>query len=106
MRRSVRIYFAAIIFCLGLVSCGSQDPTPSEMIDHDSQEQEIIFFADRNEIAQGECTLLRWEVMGGFEVHINDEVLPMAGEMEICPTETQGICTGCGYGNTRGGTYG
>jgi len=89
MRRSVWILFVAVIGCVFLASCGSQSPPPHEVNEAEPPEQEFIFIADRYEITQGECTTLRWEVIGGYAVFFYDEELPAAGEREICPPESR-----------------
>ncbi|MFC2065058.1 WD40/YVTN/BNR-like repeat-containing protein [Chloroflexota bacterium] len=89
MKRLICVFFTAIICCLLLASCGNPDAPSPEMNEADSPEQEFILVADRYEIAQGECTFLRWEVIGGYGVLFYDEALPSAGELEICPFETQ-----------------
>ena len=49
----------------------------------------VIFEARPPEILQGECSVLVWEVnpLEGGETIIQGELVPPAGEMEVCPTE-------------------
>ena len=99
MKRSVRMFFVSIISFFLLVSCQDQDlPSPGLELD-EPPEQEFIFISDRYEINEGECTILRWEVIGGYEVAFDGEVLPLDGEMEVCPPETRIYVFGADMGS-------
>ena len=98
MKRSFWILFIAVIGLGLLVSCKNQDTPSPELNGAEQPEQEFIFFSDRYDITQGECTILRWEVIGGYGVLFYDEELPLAGEMEICPTETEIYVLGADMG--------
>ncbi len=98
MRRSIWILFVAVIGCILLASCGNQATQPPEVNEAEPSEQEFIFIADHYEITRGECTTLRWEVIGGYAVFFYDEELPAAGEREICPPETRIYVLGADMG--------
>lgn len=51
-------------------------------------EVQIEFIADRTRLEQGECTLLRWQVVGGFGVELDGRSVNKIGEMRVCPKET------------------
>ena len=73
------IIASAILIPLVLVGCGpGTDALPPE-------NEVALFQADRVELSLGECTLLRWEVLRGFGARLDGEIVPMAGEMEVCP---------------------
>ncbi|MBN2045932.1 MAG: hypothetical protein JW757_12995 [Anaerolineales bacterium] len=80
-----------IVVIILLVSCGSQSEPPPEALEPEplKAEQAVIFFADRGDLAAGECTFIRWEVVGSYMIVINNQEVPPAGEQEVCPTETQ-----------------
>jgi len=55
--------------------------------------EEVSFWADRNVIAPGECTILRWEVPGAERAILYGPgfdylQVPAAGEREVCLEET------------------
>ena len=73
-----RFYF--IVICLFVLSaCGGKTSTSTGG---------VSFTADRTALEAGECTLLRWQVSGGFGVTLNGEEIPEVGEAEVCPIET------------------
>lgn len=51
-------------------------------------ELQIEFIADRTRLEPGECTLLRWQVVGGFGVELDGRPVNKTGEMRVCPKET------------------
>lgn len=51
-------------------------------------EVQIRFTADRTNIRVGECTVLRWSVLGGYGVEIDGKRVERSGEMQVCPKET------------------
>ncbi len=54
--------------------------------------------ADRTNINAGECTQLRWNVKGGYQVQINGNIQSWAGEQQECPTQstTYSLCVDTG----------
>ncbi len=51
-------------------------------------EVQIEFVADRTRLELGECTILRWQVVGGFGVTLNNQPVNRAGETRVCPRES------------------
>lgn len=51
-------------------------------------EVQIEFVADRTRLEPGECTILRWQVVGGFGVELDGRLVNKTGEMRVCPKET------------------
>jgi len=51
-------------------------------------EVKITFTVDRPELRAGECTILHWQVDGGFQVTLNEQPVEKTGEREICPEVT------------------
>ena len=49
---------------------------------------QISFDADRTSINQGECTLLRWNVQGGYSVQLDDQKVDHTGQQQVCPPQT------------------
>lgn len=82
------LFVTLLCTCVLLAACGGQ-PAGSDKNEVSQNEIEVIFFADRPDIEQGECTVIRWEVAGGFAVFLGDEEVPKAGERDVCPPETR-----------------
>ena len=51
-------------------------------------EVQIEFVAERTRLEPGECTILRWQVVGGFGVTLNGQSVNRTGEMRVCPKES------------------
>lgn len=51
-------------------------------------EVQIEFVADRTRLGPGECTILRWQVVGGFGVTLNNQPVERRGETHVCPRES------------------
>lgn len=51
-------------------------------------EVQIEFVADRTRLEPGECTVLRWQVVGGFGVELDGRLVNRTGEMRVCPKES------------------
>ncbi len=51
-------------------------------------EVQIEFVADRTRLEPGECTILRWQVVGGFGVELDGRLVNRTGEMRVCPKES------------------
>jgi len=72
--------------CAAAAACGS---TPGEPpVTPAPPEVSIAFRADRTELAAGECTVLIWQVEGGFGVVLDGRPVQRAGTLEVCPVET------------------
>jgi len=65
-------------------ACGGQATEPPATADF------ITFTAERSNLQAGECTVLRWEVTGGFGVTLDAQPVDKIGQMEVCPAETRG----------------
>lgn len=81
MKAKIVISMIGILF---LVSCGGKVATST------ATPEKIIFSTDLLQLQPGECTLLHWEVIGGFGVTLNSQPVDKTGQMEVCPTETRG----------------
>jgi hypothetical protein len=46
---------------------------------------EVSFSADRTELTKGECTDLKWEVVGAISVELDNRSVEPEGEKEVCP---------------------
>lgn len=68
-----------IFLLIDLCACGGQASPVVET---------ITFTVDRTSLQAGECTILHWEVTGGFGVTIDTQPVDKAGRMEVCPAET------------------
>lgn len=53
-------------------------------------EPQITFTADRTDLSPGECATLRWSIEGGtvFGARLNEESVALAGQRQVCPSET------------------
>jgi len=70
---------SSVLFALMIsLACGNV-PTPR------SAGVQIAFTADRASLQSGECTTLRWDVVGGFGVALDGEVVERAGQRQVCP---------------------
>ncbi|MEJ2013970.1 MAG: hypothetical protein P8X64_17310, partial [Anaerolineales bacterium] len=86
-----------ILACI-LAACGNQaapQPTETKEIATAAEPAEpgeangIFITAEHFDLQPGECTVLHWEVVEGFSASLNGEPVPMVGQMEVCPPETQ-----------------
>jgi acetyl esterase/lipase len=73
-----------------LVGCGEQT---SNIKDRSETETPIVsvaidMIAERPILEPGECTLIEWNVQGGFGVELNGEIVDPAGQKTVCPEET------------------
>jgi acetyl esterase/lipase len=50
---------------------------------------QVAFTADRASLQPGECTTLRWDVVGGFGVALDGEVVERTGQRQVCPEESR-----------------
>ncbi|MEJ2757814.1 MAG: hypothetical protein P8046_04955 [Anaerolineales bacterium] len=78
---------AAVLFFLA--ACGGAPQATNLPEQAPSQEVAIIFFSDTDSIQPEHCTILHWDVQGGFGPALNGEEIPLSGEQEVCPGETQ-----------------
>jgi len=109
---------AVLLLSTGAVSCGPQQTTPSEPpaggappaepppgepppgqpqpgepppeAPGGGEEAIIMLVASPEEIPQGGCSLLRWEVNAPPEWHVllDGQEMPQVGELEVCPPAT------------------
>ncbi len=75
-----------LVVSTGVVSCAPC----SSILPIPGGEPEIHFWAHDEMVPPGDCTLLRWEVIGaeGYPVFLNGEQVPSGGEEEVCLDET------------------
>lgn len=78
-KRLFRILF--LVTMLILAGCGKQAAT-------EPSQGEVIFLADPPEVQTGNCTMLVWDASSAFEVRLDGELVTLAGNREVCPTET------------------
>jgi photosystem II stability/assembly factor-like uncharacterized protein len=74
--------FSILLMAILAAACAAKSvsPTPATA--------EITFTAERSELLPGECTLLEWQVSGGFGVTLDDKTVDKTGKQEACPRET------------------
>jgi len=80
---SFRILLFSLVLLAGiLVSCGQKngDTTGGEIT--------IDLVAADPIIAKGSCTIIEWNVQGGFGAELNGEAVESAGQKSICPENT------------------
>lgn len=58
-------------------------PTPT----YPPRRYSVSFEADETTIKQGDCTTLRWEVIGASAVTLEDRSVDPEGKKEVCPDE-------------------
>ncbi len=51
-------------------------------------EVQIEFVAERTRLEPGECTMLHWQVVGGFGVTLSNKSVERAGSTQVCPRES------------------
>ena len=72
-----------LVLMLLLASCGPAAAPPPET------SQQILFVAEPEQIAPGECATLQWQIsLPHVEVIMDGENLPDQGSKEVCPSET------------------
>jgi hypothetical protein len=47
----------------------------------------VSFEADETELTEGDCTNLRWEVVGAETITLDDRDVEPEGKKEVCPDE-------------------
>jgi acetyl esterase/lipase len=83
---SFQILILSLVLLAGiLVGCGKEG-------DHLTQAPGVAvtidFTAERQTLKPGECTLIEWDVQGGFSVVLNDENMGFSGQKSVCPEKT------------------
>jgi hypothetical protein len=58
-------------------------PTPT----YPPRRYKVSFEADETDLTEGECTDLRWEVVGAVAVTLDGRSVEPEGEKEVCPDE-------------------
>lgn len=72
-----------------LIAGGGIGRTQSLMVNVAEPPQvQIDFFAESTNIKQGDCTVLVWNVRGGFAVTLDKALVDRTGKIQVCPQET------------------
>lgn len=75
--------------CTSVVTVGDlETATPSPKAPQFLGELQISFSADRASLEPGECTTLRWTVVGGVAQELDGQPVDPSGELEVCPDAT------------------
>jgi hypothetical protein len=59
-------------------------PTPISPTPH----AQIVFTVDQPSIRLGDCTMLRWNVQGGYSVQLDGQGVERIGQKQVCPRQT------------------
>jgi len=83
----------ARVIVVGTVAPQKMTPVGTQPEASPPAEVRMVFTADRNELQLGECTILRWEVEGGFEVLLGrmgepGDKVGRSGQTQVCPDGT------------------
>ncbi len=74
-------------------------PAPASLPPAIPSEIQITFTADRNNLKQGECAILQWNVQGSAEVvQLNNQQVNRSGQAQVCPQETTTFTLRAGTG--------
>jgi len=94
IQRSLVVFCAVIILIGSLSSCtqstgpGGEDESQLEEPQSGGEAHILNYSAHREELHQGECTVLEWQVQGGYSVNLNGQPVGFEGVMDICPEQT------------------
>jgi photosystem II stability/assembly factor-like uncharacterized protein len=86
IKEGIRTLQIGLVMLLLLVGCEGQSPSD---ITPEPEEDGIFFYSDESVIEAGQCTFLRWEVIEGYGASLDGEDIPLAGEAEVCPSESR-----------------
>jgi acetyl esterase/lipase len=82
MRSENQLRSIALFALVVSLACGvTPTPRPAGV--------QIAFTADQASLQPGECTTLRWNVVGGFGVDLDGEVVERTGQRQVCPGESR-----------------
>jgi len=82
MKSKLQFPLCAILLLCLLLACNGEKTATVEA------EPVIIFGADPAKLHAGACSTLRWEVIGGLAVLLDNLPVEKAGQQEVCPEET------------------